>query len=154
MVDKKVLDQAEKSLCFTDVYQTSTQCNASEKAINIASSESFKAVGNYQLIRSGIVTKGDDRFLQVYLSLTLQYADAAVSIVEDSSEFEAVIGAEYLVWIGIDKDAEISKEMDAAYAELSKPTAMLYAWPYFCEFVSSSAARMRLPNLAMPIIKI
>ena len=86
---------------------------------------------------------GDDRLLRIYIELGIRWVEPTDN--PDEPNVLALIEAEFVTSYAFQMPLE-QESID----EFSLKNASVHAWPYWREFVSSQAERLRLPRTVLP----
>jgi hypothetical protein len=76
---------------------------------------------------------------------------AQVSLSEDETDPPFLVKARFALSYTLPEGFQATKEEIAAFARVN---AVFNAWPYFREYVQSTAARMMLPTVTLPLYRL
>lgn len=151
LMDKDELKNAINNggVLFSDVYQIEGTFGAAVDAPAAREDDQFLVTGEGGMINANLVASGDKKQLQVVVGLSCKLGLLGEDKPEEEMDVKASVEARYIVNLTLDPALPDDSEAIESYREIAKEIGVVYAWPYFCEFMSSSLARLRIPPVVM-----
>ena len=139
------IDEALANLAIKDIFLKSMKCENFKFDIELYPNSDYKVLLKHKVVRSSILESTDHK--QHLLRVLLSYGVKWVSK-EDPQDELAVIEAEYVAEYKLKQ-----KISDMAIDEFCLKNVGHNVWPYWREFVASTAQRLNLPTLTLPLQK-